>query len=143
MINNVCHGEEAMDNKNSIDERHANDSNDDLNLGRRRLIRGAAYVAPMVLTLRSGALAAASSCTPVKGITTVNTNGKLNTVPVGTVTGDICASSPAQCDTTNSISDGTYAGTYSSSSQKCSLTSAGQTVAILSSGAATSLNIHP
>ena len=51
-----------MNNGNPIEETHTNEASDDLNLKRRRLIRGAIGVAPMVLTLRSGALAAATSC---------------------------------------------------------------------------------
>ena len=47
------------------------------NAGRRRLVRGAVALAPMVLTLRSGALAAAS-CTGTRLITTPDAgNGKL------------------------------------------------------------------
>ena len=48
-------------------------------LKRRRLIRGAAGIAPVVITLRSGALAA-SSCIPTKAIVTtvVDSAGNIN-----------------------------------------------------------------
>lgn len=65
---------------------------------RRRLVRGAMAVAPLVLTLRSGALAAAS-CTGLK-VTSASTRpadaarpGRIyNTAPVGVtvVPGDVC-----------------------------------------------------
>ena len=57
--------------------------------GRRRLVRGAAAFAPVVLTLRSGALAAAS-CT---GARTVNTTLESNSKPppsVGAQQNDVC-----------------------------------------------------
>ena len=63
---------------------------------RRRLVRGAVAIAPLVLTLRSGALAAAS-CTGLKitsAETTPNTDkrpGKIkNSIPVAPIAGDIC-----------------------------------------------------
>src|SRR5689334_19190075 len=60
----------------------------DLNLKRRRLIRGVTAVAPLVLTLRSGALAAAS-CTGVKAINvSVAPNNKPSSGIPGT---DYCA----------------------------------------------------
>lgn len=48
----------------------------ELDLGRRRWVRGAAAVAPLVLTLRSGALAAAS-CTGAKLIANVDRDGAI------------------------------------------------------------------
>lgn len=58
-------------------------------LTKRRLMRGAAAAAPVLLTLRSGALAAATSCTGVKAINTTvtmsNGNGSIpNYGPNGT-----------------------------------------------------------
>lgn len=62
---------------------------------RRRLVRGAAAMAPLVLTLRSGALAAAS-CTGVKvGSATVN---PVPSDPNGPPAGKINASNIAQGD---------------------------------------------
>ncbi|MCM8595781.1 hypothetical protein [Accumulibacter sp.] len=64
---------------------------------RRRMVRGAAALAPLVLTLRSGALAAAS-CTGVKvGSATVNSNatppaGKINASNIAQ--GDVCVIQP-------------------------------------------------
>ena len=57
--------------------------------GRRRLVRGAVAFAPLVLTLRSGALAAAS-CTGAKTVrTTLDASGK-PPAAVGAVSGDVC-----------------------------------------------------
>ncbi len=61
---------------------------------RRRLVRGAVALAPLVLTLRSGALAAAS-CTGVKIASGASTKsgspkaGKILNAP-GVVAGDVC-----------------------------------------------------
>ena len=56
---------------------------------RRRLVRGAAAFAPMVLTLRSGALAAAS-CTGARTVSVhVDANGKIPP-SVGAQAGDTC-----------------------------------------------------
>lgn len=64
---------------------------------RRRLVRGAAAFAPMVLTLRSGALAAAS-CTGAKvvEITPANGNGRLPT-NIGIKSGDVCVDNLNRC----------------------------------------------
>jgi hypothetical protein len=136
-----------MNNGNPIEEMHADESSHDLNLRRRRLIRGAAYVAPMVLTLRSGALAAASSCTGAKLLTTTkNSSGQLNS-STGIEAGDICAINYSQdgCPTgENKISIGVKAGsvTQSGSNFKCAeVTGANTQVAIISSASATSLNL--
>ena len=54
-----------------------NTSGEQGDAGRRRVVRGAVALAPLVLTLRSGALAAAS-CTGVKiASVKVNDNGKI------------------------------------------------------------------
>ncbi len=56
---------------------------------RRRLVRGAVALAPLVLTLRSGALAAAS-CTGAKTVATaLGENGLIDT-GVGAMDGDVC-----------------------------------------------------
>ena len=66
---------------------------------RRRLVRGAVAFAPLVLTLRSGALAAAS-CTGVKIATGAYTKdgglraGKIKNAP-GVVEGDVCVEAGA------------------------------------------------
>lgn len=53
---------------------------------RRRLVRGAMAAAPLVLTLRSGALAAASCTGAIAVDTTIEANGK----PAVGNTGDVC-----------------------------------------------------
>lgn len=60
---------------------------------RRRLVRGAAAVAPMVLTLRSGALAAAS-CTGAK-IISIDSTGQID--PVGLNDTDVCFTDQQVC----------------------------------------------
>ena len=75
---------------------------------RRRLVRGAVAFAPLVLTLRSGALAAAS-CTGVKIATGAYTKdgglraGKIKNAP-GVVEGDVCVEAGAlqECGTDQS-----------------------------------------
>ena len=57
--------------------------------GRRRLVRGAAALAPVVLTLRSGALAAAS-CTGAKTTNVALDNNGKPPASVGAVKGDVC-----------------------------------------------------
>jgi len=110
-----------------------------LNLSRRRLVRGAAVIAPLVLTLRSGALAAAS-CTGAKVITVFETNGKVSNT-TGLVDGDICVTNFNTCPTSpeSKIIGGVSDGTFKASSQKCSGTVSSGPVAILSSQSATSL----
>lgn len=56
---------------------------------RRRLVRGAVAAAPLVLTLRSGALAAAS-CTGAKAVSTPLGNDGRPVNNVGQVQGDVC-----------------------------------------------------
>lgn len=76
----------------------------DANQSRRRLVRGAAALAPLVLTLRSGALAAAS-CTGAKAFATLQQQGQsqnwlINNASGPIADGDICVTSAAQCSTT-------------------------------------------
>ena len=116
--------------------------------GRRRLVRGAVALAPVVLTLRSGALAAAS-CTGVR-VFNVRTNGdgKFD-APTGSgvVAGDYCASPVQACELERptKISGGTIdslpitgpeSGKFQCGSQ------GSRTVAILSSASASSLIIQ-
>jgi hypothetical protein len=57
-------------------------------LKRRRLLRGAAGIAPVVITLRSGALAA-SSCVNTKALVTTNNNGNFTSAE-SLANGDKC-----------------------------------------------------
>ena len=77
---------------------------------RRRLVRGAMAVAPLVLTLRSGALAAAASCTGVKQLPVLDSDG--NFTPVnGVSTSDICVSDIQRANCPDGkISAGTNSG---------------------------------
>ncbi|HNC51429.1 MAG TPA: hypothetical protein PLO14_04190 [Accumulibacter sp.] len=73
----------------------------ELDIGRRRWVRGAAAVAPLVLTLRSGALAAAS-CTGAKLLARVDNNGHIVDAGGLNITGlmdgqDQCVTHVAQC----------------------------------------------
>jgi hypothetical protein len=107
--------------------------------GRRRLVRGAVSLAPIVLTLRSGALAAAS-CTGAKSVNyPIPQTGEL---PSGTVEGDVCIKNIDVCDgnkvVTMQVSPVNYQ--YVGPNTKCNNFQS-QTVAILSSASATSLGI--
>jgi hypothetical protein len=110
---------------------------------RRRFVRGAAAVAPLVLTLRSGAVAAAS-CVGAKAVgATTNGSGKI-TLNGGTAAeGDACVISYQACESTTKISSGTVVGQITpgpSGSLVCADPAAkNQTVAILSSVSVTSL----
>lgn len=114
--------------------------------GRRRLVRGAAAVAPLVLTLRSGGVLAAVSCMGVSQIAATDANGDFmgnsNTV-VGDACVDTFSQNPATCPGTR-ITGGTLSGvsvTYpgiTTGFYRCQ-GMPNRTVAILSSAAATSL----
>jgi len=83
LVNNASDTTLALEGRQGLDQR------------RRRLLRGAAGIAPVVLTLRSGALAA-SSCTGALTIVTTDVStgkfpGVLNMLP-----GQVCAESPSQ-----------------------------------------------
>lgn len=56
---------------------------------RRRLVRGAAAVAPLVLTLRSGGVLAAASCVGVRQFVSTDTVGEFTTNGISAV-GDEC-----------------------------------------------------
>jgi hypothetical protein len=115
---------------------------------RRRLVRGAAAFAPVVLTLRSGALAAAS-CTGAKTVSyTIPKTGPNNgALPPGTVEGDVCVQGLSTC-TTSGMSDHKVETPLSvpnyqlvDNKLQCKDFN-GQTVAILSSASAGSMGIQ-
>jgi hypothetical protein len=121
-------------------------SDPDLDLKRRRFIRGAAGVAPVVLTLRSGGVLAAASCTGAKRITTLQQQGSNFEIiggPNGLQDGDRCFTNPTVCPIGQKISGGDSNGTVRLSGQNARCEggtySNGQQVAILSSMAAQSL----
>lgn len=95
LITKFVAGESAMNNGNPIEKMHANETSLGPDLKRRRLVRGAIGIAPVVLTLRSGVLAA-SSCTGAKTLeASTNGGGKLTSpVPVSTdpLNPDYCVS---------------------------------------------------
>jgi hypothetical protein len=83
-------------------------------LSRRKLISGAAGIAPVLLTLRSGSLAAASSCTGVKLLLTggaTDANSQF-TAPAGSiVANDACATAITTTNcATNKIASGISGG---------------------------------
>lgn len=111
---------------------------------RRRLVRGVAAIAPLVLTLRSGALAAAS-CTGARTVNaTLDNNGKPPPI-VGAQTGDVCyrAIDVQVCSSSPTTKLENVPGAPATSATigsngKCGAFSGGTQVAILSSSAATS-----
>ena len=131
------------DKLNGIKKPEGDDGRDkgpvaELNLRRRRLVRGVTAVAPLILTLRSGALAAAS-CTGVKAI---NVSVASNNKPASGIPGqDYCATQNTSLNST-CVAPGqlTIDTNYiSASTGKCGSNHAGQQVAILSSASVTSL----
>jgi len=68
-------------------------------IGRRRLVRGALSLAPVVLTLRSGALAAAS-CTGARLVTINERNriGRNDAQAMGLTTTDVCFPDATVCE---------------------------------------------
>lgn len=111
--------------------------------GRRRLVRGAVSLAPVVLTLRSGALAAAS-CTGAVAFVNVNSAGKIENPPSGVANGQVCIFEPAVCEPGTKISNGTPIGTVETNGSNlfCGKPPSAGKVAILSSASATSLMTH-
>jgi len=112
---------------------------------RRRLVRGAAAVAPLVLTLRSGGVLAAVSCMGVSQITVTDANGDFMGNSIA-VPGDQCVDTFSQNAATcpgNRITGGSLSGVpVTHSGVTGYLRCQGmpnRTVAILSSIAATSL----
>ena len=117
---------------------------------RRRLIRGAVGIAPMVITLRSGALAVAS-CVGTVSIGTIQSDGTFlgpTSPPFRTPqVGDKCVTSAEACPAPHDmkISSGAWTGYNYDSSGKCSngtgdLTSG--TAVVLVSNAVTSFDNH-
>ena len=117
----------------------------DLNLRRRRLVRGAASIAPLVLTLRSGAVAAAS-CVGAKALNvTVDSSGKIDGTPGGAAAGDYCVTSVQECPDPDQPTK-IFAGTPDADPIRaagpnlfCGDARSSQTVAILSAASVTSL----
>lgn len=128
-----------------LDE-HSKASVPDPELRRRRLVRGAAAIVPVVLTLRSGAVVAASSaCTGVKGFVDTSQQGQFS--PSFTIApGDVCVmpTSTESCPP-QKISGATASSTIepvgSSGQYRCTATGFEnrQGIAILSSAAYQSL----
>ena len=137
-----------MNRDNAIEETIARDASGNLDQRRRRLMRGVASAAPVVLTLRSGALAAAS-CTGAKLLTQVEQNGKLVST-AGVVEGDVCVTNyetlSCASGSGTKISSGYYLGTVSQAGGSgtffCTNVTSAQQVAILSSASASSLGIN-
>lgn len=115
---------------------------------RRRLLRGAAGMAPVIITLRSGGLAA-SSCVGTKALGSTNTSGDFTIATGGPISagGDRCVanystsgSCPSPADqilpkySSSAVDGGTLSGTGGSGDPyKCSLISGSNTnVAIVS-----------
>jgi hypothetical protein len=116
---------------------------------RRRFVRGAAAIAPVVLTLRSGAVAAAS-CTGAKLITQLDHEGQSPNATItgnttGLVNGDSCFTSPNVCEVEGAkVSGGVPNGTVQINGPNVVCTGGtnyydGQQVAILSAVSASSL----
>jgi len=111
---------------------------------RRRLVRGAMAVAPLVLTLRSGAVAAAASCTGAKQLVNLPPTGQFP-AGGGANLGDTCVTNyefngcPA-----GKISSGTNTGVqvtlgFKDGDYACNLTGITGNVALLSTAAVNSL----
>lgn len=124
---------------------------DSADMKRRRLIRGAAGMAPVMLTLRSGSLlAAASGCATVVSYGEINTAGTGEYVQTAAGSGipaatNICVENASQglCPT-GQIQSGTHTTTLSGSPLKCLDGSSnplanGTQVAIVSASAALSI----
>ena len=122
------------------------------NIGRRRLVRGAVALAPLVLTLRSGGLAAASAGAAVIAYATVDDKGKISVKsnPGGRSVqhGDKCVTGYGATNRDYRISGGQadnigIMSTGKSGNFKCGSTAASKNttvqVAILSSASVTSL----
>lgn len=122
-----------------------NPLNEQKSLDRRRLIRGVVSAAPVILTLRSGGVAAAS-CVPARTVNvTLGGNGSIPSTVAGVQVGDTCyrVEDVLQCGTTPRLQNDADHPTISynvidQGGLRCSGASNNQQVAILSSGAATS-----
>ena len=114
------------------------------NVQRRRLLRGATAIAPVVLTLRSGSVVAAASCVGAKAVgATTNGAGKITLNGGSAAVGDHCVTSYQACESTTKISSGTLTGQVTRDNAGdlvCADPNAkNRTVAILSSVSVTSL----
>lgn len=113
---------------------------------RRRLVRGAVAFAPLVLTLRSGALAAAS-CTGARVVSVgLNGTGSDPQTPSRIAAGDVCVKNLNACPGTTTKVLTPPPGTplnyqFADINKKCPAF-ANNTVAILSSQSAGSMGIH-
>jgi len=112
------------------------------NVGRRRVVRGVVALAPLVLTLRSGALAAAS-CTGARTVNTILDNNAKPPASVGAVEGDVCfkVSDVNTCpDAPTKLENivGAPPGYTIGNNGKCGNLAGGTNVAILSATAAAS-----
>jgi len=120
----------------------------DTDMTKRRLVRGAVATAPVLLTLRSGALAALS-CTPIKVVAQLNDNAEITaTTPTGytPAPGDACFEATLCGDIPNHVSSGTRVGNVDSSGSppKCGPTGQrNHSYAILSINGANSLSPLP
>ena len=135
-------------NKQERDEGHSKTSLPELSLSRRRLVRSVTAVAPLVLTLRSGAVVAAVSCVGAKAIgATTNGSGQITSFPNGgsAAAGDSCVTGASVCtnagQSTKILPTGTVAGSVTANGGgvlSCGNVS-NQPVAILSAAGVTSL----
>jgi hypothetical protein len=123
----------------------------DLNRRRRRLIRGAAGVAPVLLTLRSGGLLAASSCTGAVTLATTDpTTGQFPGV-LGMKAGQICTENfdktgcPAGENKVLTAADNGFKTAFDGTKWTCENSGTilkNKNIAVLSSGAAHSLGLN-
>lgn len=148
----------ASDSSHNQREPRVSDTYEETNTRRRRLVRGALVVAPAILTLRSGALAA-QSCVGAKevSVTLVDSGGESavlpatdnNGGPVNAAIGDSCIQDAMACQAPDtgdhkiikaaSGGSGMSAGEVvqgTGGNLRCSTGNTGNTVAILSSTAA-------
>jgi hypothetical protein len=123
----------------------------DLNQRRRRLIRGAAGVAPVLLTLRSGALLAATSCTGAVTIATTDpTTGHFPGV-LGMQPAQICTETfdktgcPVDETKILTATDNGFKTAFDGTNWTCENSGTilkNKNIAVLSSGAAHSLGLN-
>ena len=134
-------GSSIMKNTESIDEL----AKPALDQRRRRLVRGAVAIAPVVLTLRSGALAAAS-CTGARTVSTTLDNNGRPLASVGAQQGDVCYKTtdvqvqvcPTSATQLENVLGAPATSATIGTNGKCGAFPGGTQVAILSSSSATS-----
>jgi hypothetical protein len=134
-------------NKQERDEGCSKTSLPELSLSRRRLVRSVTAVAPVILTLRSGAVVAAVSCVGAKAIgAQTNGSGQITSLNGGNAAaGDSCVTGFQVCTNPNQstkiLPTGTVAGSVTANGGgvlSCGNVS-NQPVAILSATSVTSL----